>query len=258
MLLWGGPPPSRFVHLTEPCCHSPMQRMTSRADRALVWLTAGTGVLLPWATAAGVKLHLQAQGKPTWPWWTFARFAPVGLLLSAIYVAPFYALALLARAWALGRIRRLAPASPLQRHLVLLIALAGGAVGMVRVFVDVFWVFDPSCSPSSRSSSSATSRGWGVARHRRLGGAPRRSRLPPAEPALAPERLMPVRRAAPAAVPLLCQAAATESRGVDAGTRSGQSSLSQLSSRARRAGSLAVSAQARARPSPPAWACAAR
>jgi hypothetical protein len=67
----------------------------------------------------------------------------VGLLLSAIYAAPFYALALLARAWALGRIRRLARASPLQRHLVALLALAGGAVGMVRVFVDVFRVFDP-------------------------------------------------------------------------------------------------------------------
>jgi hypothetical protein len=120
-----------------------MERMPSRIDRAIVWLAAGTGLLLPWATAAGVKLYLEAQGKPTWPWWTFAQFTPVGLLLSAIYAAPFYALAVLARQWALGKIRWLARASPLQRRLVVLLTLAGGAVGMLRVFVDVFWVFDP-------------------------------------------------------------------------------------------------------------------
>lgn len=120
-----------------------MQRIPSRIDRAIVWLTAGAGLLLPWATAAGVKIYLQGQGKPTWPWLTFAQLAPVGLFLSAIYAAPFYALALLGRYWALGRIRWLARASALQRRLVLVLTVAGGAVGMVRVFIDVFWVFDP-------------------------------------------------------------------------------------------------------------------
>lgn len=120
-----------------------MERIPGRADRVIVWLAAGTGLLQPWATAAGVKLYLEMQGKPTWPWWTFAQFTPVGLLLSLVYAAPFYALALLARHWALGRIRWLAGASALQRRLVVLLTLAGGAAGMVRVFMDVFWGFDP-------------------------------------------------------------------------------------------------------------------
>lgn len=54
-----------------------------------------------------------------------------------------YLLALLARAWALGRIRWFPPVSPIQRRLAVLLTLAGGAVGMVRVFVDFFWAFDP-------------------------------------------------------------------------------------------------------------------
>lgn len=120
-----------------------MERIPSRADRVIVWAVAGAGLLLPWATAAGVKLYVQALGQPTWPWSTFTGFAPLGLLLSAIYAAPFYLLALLARAWALGRIRWLPTVSPIQRRLAVLLTLAGGAVGMVRVFVDFFWAFDP-------------------------------------------------------------------------------------------------------------------
>ena len=120
-----------------------VERIPNRADSVIVWTTAGAGLLLPWATAAGVKVYLYELGKPTWPWSTFAVYAPLGLLLSVVYAAPFYGLALVARSWALGRIRWLASASPLQRRLVVLLTLLGGAVGMVRVFVDVFWVFDP-------------------------------------------------------------------------------------------------------------------
>jgi hypothetical protein len=120
-----------------------MQRIPNRADFVIVWVAAGAGLLLPWATAGGVKVYLQELGKPTWPWSSFAGYAPVGLLLSVVYAAPFYGLALVARSWALGRIHWLAPAFPLQRRLVVLLTLLGGAVGMVRVFVDVFWVFDP-------------------------------------------------------------------------------------------------------------------
>ncbi len=120
-----------------------MKRIPNRADSLIVWVIAGAGVLLPWATAAGVKVYLQELGRPTWPWSTFAAYAPWGPLLSVIYAAPFYGLALVARSWSLGRIRWLASASPLQRRLVVLLTLVGGAAGMVRVFVDVFWVFDP-------------------------------------------------------------------------------------------------------------------
>lgn len=42
-----------------------MQRIPNRADFVVVWVAAGAGLLLPWATAAGVKVYLQEVGKPT-------------------------------------------------------------------------------------------------------------------------------------------------------------------------------------------------
>ncbi len=122
----------------------PTQKGPSPIDRAIPWLVAGTGLLLPWATAAGVKLYLQGRGMPTQPWSEFVRYAEGGSLASAIYAAPFYVLAFIAHAWAFWRMPRWLPrTSPAQRRLVLLLTLAGGAVGMVRVFIPVFLAWDP-------------------------------------------------------------------------------------------------------------------
>jgi hypothetical protein len=117
-----------------------LKRMPSRVDRAIAVTMVGTGVLLPWAVAARVKLHLAALGVPTWPWSTFGALAIPGLLLSVVAAAPLIGLAVFHRAWALGGFLA---RPPLQRRLVVLSGFAGCAVGMVRVFTDVFREFDP-------------------------------------------------------------------------------------------------------------------
>ncbi len=44
-----------------------LKRIPSRVDRVIVVMTIGTGLLLPWGVGVGVKLYLQALGRPTWP-----------------------------------------------------------------------------------------------------------------------------------------------------------------------------------------------
>jgi hypothetical protein len=120
-----------------------LRRIPSRVDRVIVAAMPVTGLLLLWVVAAGVKLHLQAQGRPTWPWSAFATYAVFGLFASAIAAAPLTALAVFYRSWIVGGVTSLSGASPLQRRLVVLSGFAGCVAGMVRVFVDVFWEFDP-------------------------------------------------------------------------------------------------------------------
>jgi hypothetical protein len=120
-----------------------LRRIPSRVDRLIVAAMPITGLLLLWVVAAGVKLHLQAQGKPTWPWSAFATYAVFGLFASVIAAAPIAALAVFYWRWTVGGVRSLSGASPLQRRLVVLSGFAGCVAGMVRVFVDVFWEFDP-------------------------------------------------------------------------------------------------------------------
>ncbi len=117
-----------------------LKRIPSRVDRVIVVVVASTGLLLPWVVALGVKLHLQAQGRPTVPWSDIAAYAisfgPVGSVIAA---APLIGLAILYRRWTLGM---LLPWPPLNRRLVVLCTFAGGVVGMVRVFTAIFWDFD--------------------------------------------------------------------------------------------------------------------
>jgi hypothetical protein len=110
----------------------------NRTDRALAWGTALTGFLLPIGTAAGVKLYLQAHYAPTLPWSAFVPYLLWALPLSWVYASPFYALAI--APWAL-RTTAFENASPLQRHLVILFAVAGGALGMVQAFIPFFQHF---------------------------------------------------------------------------------------------------------------------
>lgn len=120
-----------------------LRQIPSRLDRAIVVAMVAAGLLLPWAVAIGVKLHLERLGRPTVPWSDISAYAiffgPIGTPIAA---APLIALAVLYRRWTLGKLGRFSRATPLQGRLVVLSGFAGGAAGMVRVFIDVFWEFD--------------------------------------------------------------------------------------------------------------------
>ncbi len=121
-----------------------LRRVPNRVDRVIIVAVAAVGVLLPWAVALGVKVYLQALGKPTWPWSDIGAYAIFfGPLATPIAAAPLLALAILYRRWAIGALPRLSRATPLQARLVLIGGFAGGAAGMVHVFVGLFWEFDP-------------------------------------------------------------------------------------------------------------------
>lgn len=121
-----------------------LKRMPSRVDRIIVVMVVGTGLLLPWVVGVGVKLYLQALGKPTWPWSDISAYAIYfGPFASVIAAAPLIILAILYRRWTVGNLGCFTRATPLQGRLVVLFAFAGCVAGMVRVFIDMFWEFDP-------------------------------------------------------------------------------------------------------------------
>ncbi len=120
-----------------------LKRIPRRVDRVVVGTIVGTGLLLPWAVAIGVKLYLQAQGRPTVPWSDISAYALFfGPLGSVIAAAPLVILVVLYREWMLGKLAWFPRATPLQGRLVVLSGFAGCAVGMVRSFIYVFWEFD--------------------------------------------------------------------------------------------------------------------
>jgi len=100
-------------------------------------------MILPWSVGIGVKLYLQAIGKPTVPWSYF--LSPGSLLLElplTIWLSsPFIGLAFL------GRHLLSAPSfmgtTYRERLIILLCGLLVGAIGTVRTFLGVFWEFDP-------------------------------------------------------------------------------------------------------------------
>lgn len=120
-----------------------LKRIPRRVDRVIVVMVVSTGLLLPWIVAVGVKLYLQAQGRPTVPWSDISAYALFfGPLGSVIAAAPLVILAKWYRDWMLGKLAWFPRATPLQGRLVVLSGFAGCAAGMVHTFIQVFWEFD--------------------------------------------------------------------------------------------------------------------
>lgn len=117
--------------------HDPDTRISG-----LVWAIVLTGIALPWAAGAAVKIYLDMQGSPTWPWSSFLNPLQLAFLLPATawISLPFFVLAYAAY--------RLLPrtfaglTTPTSRRLFFSGGLVGGAVGAVVVFVKMFWWFD--------------------------------------------------------------------------------------------------------------------
>ncbi len=101
-----------------------------------------TGLVLPWLVGAGVKLYLSSIGKPTVPW---AYFLSPGSILILTPFSIWFAISYIILAYA-GRQVLAKPflglGSCTGRTIFIAGGLAGGIVGTVRTFIDVFWVFD--------------------------------------------------------------------------------------------------------------------
>ena len=112
-----------------------------RALPWVFWLIAVPGLVLPWATGAGVKLYLQAQGRPTLPWEDFV--SPGSLLFfipfTIFWAIPHIALGLITTAILQGRSTSLHWATRLEKFFILGFAFVCGTVGLVVVFLGVFW-----------------------------------------------------------------------------------------------------------------------
>ena len=111
------------------------------AHRWLVWLIVLTGVVLPWSVGAAVKVYLDSQGMPTWPWTAFLNPLQLPFLLPATawISLPFFVLA--------GAAYKLLPrdfaglVTPASRAIFFGGGLLGAAFGAARTFLEMFWVF---------------------------------------------------------------------------------------------------------------------
>jgi len=114
-----------------------------RAGRWRVAIIAGGGYLAPWMTGVGVKLYLDAFGRPTYPWTAFLNPAAVAVIVpaTAVWAFPFLLLA-----W-VAALAQLVPDRPWltrsDRWLIAYGGLIGGLIGEVQLFVEVFWLWNP-------------------------------------------------------------------------------------------------------------------
>src|SRR5215471_20556601 len=109
------------------------------------WLIAVPGLVLPWATAAGVKIYLQAVGSsPEVPYGYFLRADLLWLLIpwTILWAIPHIALGLTSTSILQGR-PCLYWATPRERVFILGATFVCGTVGLIVIFIEVFSDFDP-------------------------------------------------------------------------------------------------------------------
>jgi hypothetical protein len=101
-----------------------------------------SGMVLPWLVGIGVHLYLSAHGKPTLPW---SYFINIGSILIFIPFTLSFALSYIMLAY-VGRIVLSKPILGLESSAAtmafILGGFAGGVIGTLRTFIDVFWEFD--------------------------------------------------------------------------------------------------------------------
>ncbi len=128
-----------------------LRRFDRRRARTISWALLIGALVLPWGTGAAVKIYLDLQGMPTYPWiyfinpWTLAVY----VIPSSIYwSSPLLALTALWQFTA-GRDRLLGLTRG-QRLLIMLGGFVLGAVGAVRLYVPLFWDIQNSTVPAGR------------------------------------------------------------------------------------------------------------
>ncbi|MCG6986986.1 MAG: hypothetical protein LJF06_02195 [Gemmatimonadetes bacterium] len=133
----GEPPP--------PVPATPVASTETRRKRpwGLATLFVLTGVLVPWVTAVGVKLYLDANGRPTLPFSDFLGLTTVVVLLALTLTAWAFPFLLLATT-VLVPLRFGLGVDPSARggRLPVWLAFAAGVLAGVPVYISVFWEFD--------------------------------------------------------------------------------------------------------------------
>jgi hypothetical protein len=118
------------------------EEVASTRYRSLFWGMIATGMALPWLVGVGVKLYLSALGKPTIPW---SYFINAGSILLLIPFTIWFSLSYILLAY-IARIVLAKPVFGLEsitgRLIFILGGFAGGLIGTVKTFIDVFWVFE--------------------------------------------------------------------------------------------------------------------
>jgi len=110
----------------------------------LFWVVLLVGLLLPWTVGFWVKLALESQGSPTWPWAFFLHpgVLLVEVLVSVYWALPFTGLAMLSRYGMEIRLPLL-NLYPMERLLCITLSFLVGVYRAVPLFRDLFWKFHP-------------------------------------------------------------------------------------------------------------------
>lgn len=121
-----------------------MSERDRRLSRFLFWLILGGGLLLPWGTGLWVKLDLQAQGAPTWPWAFFLNPAILGveLLVTAYWGLPFIGLAMMSR-YGMEKPLPFFNLLPLERMICISISFLVGLYKGILLYHRMFLKFHP-------------------------------------------------------------------------------------------------------------------
>ncbi len=147
---------------------------TFRDGWGVAALFVATGVALPWLTGLGVKIYLDARGRPTLPVSDFLNPEALPVLLVqtlALWAFPFLVLASAAALpWRVGF-----GGDPLGRAsmLPLWLSYAAGVASGVVLFIGVFWQFDaitlivPLGMYLVPPMAIGYAIGWWIVRHRR-------------------------------------------------------------------------------------------
>ncbi len=122
-----------------------------RARRIVSWTLLLVALALPWGTGAAVKIYLDLQGMPTYPWinfinpWTLAVY----VVPSSIYwSSPL--LALTALWWLTAGRDRLLGMTRGERLIIVLGGFVAGALAAVRLYIQLFWDIENSTVPAGR------------------------------------------------------------------------------------------------------------
>ncbi|MGD2154988.1 MAG: hypothetical protein PVG79_17115 [Gemmatimonadales bacterium] len=126
-------------------------RSDRRAWRVVSWTLLLVALALPWGTGAAVKIYLDLQGMPTYPWvyfinpWTLAVY----VIPSSVYwSSPL--LALTGLWWLTAGRERLLGTTRMDRLIVMPGGFVAGAVGAARLYVPLFWDIQSSTVPAGR------------------------------------------------------------------------------------------------------------
>jgi uncharacterized membrane protein len=112
---------------------------------ALAWTALAVGVFLPWCVGAGVKVHLDRHGQPTWEWLYFLHPGRliVELWATVWFAAPNLILALLAYLMFTGRVPGIDRFNLWEKSLVIVSSLLMGSIASVTTFIEAFADFHP-------------------------------------------------------------------------------------------------------------------